>query len=95
MRNYIGKEGVLKSGTDQLLLYHEPLRCAKGVVRDQSPRRLIDSPREPTIDSARLNRGSLTVCSGCPSYRNPCRKLPIRLLKSESRLRRSSTFRIE
>jgi hypothetical protein len=44
MRNYIRTEGVLKSGTDQLLLVHEQFTlCKKGGCPDR-PRRLIWQP---------------------------------------------------
>ena len=44
MRNYIRTEGVLKSGTDQLLLVHEQFTLCKKRGYSGSPERLIWPP---------------------------------------------------
>src|SRR5581483_4457593 len=68
------------------------LRCAKNVVRNH-PSRPVAPPR-PCVHRPHPVSTALPVQS-CGNHRKPSRKFPIRVLKSASFLRRSSTFRIE
>src|SRR6266850_4813091 len=72
------------------------LACVKNVDKKPLPRPTFDNP---SIHSKRLNSHpqdlSPAPVEKCHRYRKPSRKLAIRLLKSASFLRRSSTFRIE
>src|SRR6266576_7351473 len=92
MRNYIGREGVLKTGHRRLVLDSQQFSLWK-------KRALIgpfwDPQTTPAVTHNLSSGGRRCGCGKAALQRNPSRKLLIRLLKSGSRLRRSSTLRIE